>query len=129
MTRAEFDFSELDAWRDVLTRAPVILGPRARAVITKGALNIKTEARATAPGTGSAKHYPNSISYDLYDEPGGLMAETGPAEDRRQWGLGNLLEYGSSHNRPHPHLEPALDHEAPRFLRACEALAGDVIER
>lgn len=127
MARVEFDFSELDAWTDVLVRAPAVTEKQARAVLSKGGLNIKNEARRNAPGTGAAKHYPNSINYDLYDEPGGQMVEIGPAEGRKQWGLGNLLEYGSANNPPHPHLEPALDHEAPRFIAAAEKLAGEAV--
>jgi hypothetical protein len=47
---------------------------------------------------------------------------------RTAWALGNLLEYGSSHNPAHPHLEPALDHEEPRFLAAAEAAAAAPFE-
>lgn len=124
MATADFDFSELDRWSDVLATAGPITRAQARGVIAKGALNIKTEARANAPGGIYAPWYPSSINYDVTVVPEGYEAEIGPAEGRKQWGLGNLLEYGSSHNPPHPHLEPALDHEEPKFLDACEHLAA-----
>jgi hypothetical protein len=70
---------------------------------------------------------PASINYDITETPVMIEGEIGPAEGRRQWGLGNLLEYGSEHNPPMPHLEPALDHEEPKFIAAIEALAGGAI--
>lgn len=127
MARVEFDTSELEQWTSVVARAGGVAEKQARAVISKGALNIKNDARRNAPGDSHARHYPSSINYDLYDEPLGIMAEIGPVEGRRQWGLGNLLEYGSANNPPHPHLEPALDHEEPRFIRACENLAAGAV--
>lgn len=128
MARVEFDMSELDRWTDVIQRAPAITRKQGRAVVSKGSLNIKNEARQNAPGDGHAKHYPASINYDITETADEIMGEIGPAEGRRQWGLGNLLEYGSSHNPPHPHIEPALDHEEPRFLRALDDLAAEPFE-
>lgn len=128
MVRAEFDMSELEQWTDVIQRAPAVTEKQARAVVSKGSLNIKNEARKNAPGSGAARHYPSSISYDVTEKDGEIVGEIGPAEGRRQWGLGNLLEYGSEHNPPHPHLEPALDHEEPRFVKASEDLAAEPFE-
>lgn len=124
MPRIEMDFSELDQWSVIIQRAPAIARREARAVVSKGALNIKNEARANAPGGEHAPHYAASINYDLTEKGDLIEAEIGPAEGRRQWGLGNLLEYGSRNNPPHPHIEPALDHEGPRFLKAVEDLAA-----
>lgn len=124
MARAEFDFSELDRWTADLRAAPAVTRAQARAVVAKGSLNIKTEARRNAPGGSHAPYYASSISFDVTETPIEIMGEVGPAQGRRQWGLGNLLEYGSVNNPPHPHLEPALDHEAPRFIGACEALSA-----
>lgn len=121
----EFDISELERWADVIAEAPTVTRKQARAVVSKGSLNIKNEARQNAPGDGHAKHYPSSINYDITETPIEIMGEIGPAQGRRQWGLGNLLEYGSSKNPPHPHLEPALDNEEPKFIAAVEALAAE----
>lgn len=128
MARAEFDFSELEQWTDVIQKAPAATRKQARAVVSKGSLNIKNEARKNAPGSGSARHYPASINYDVTEKDGEIVGEIGPAEGRRQWGLGNLLEYGSENNPPMPHLEPALDHEEPRFVKAAEDLAAEALE-
>lgn len=124
---AEFDFSELEKWTEVIRQAPAVTRKQGRALVTKGSLAIKTEARAKAPSGAHAPSYPSSINFDITETPTEIMGEIGPAEGRRQWGLGNLFEYGSSNNPPHPHLEPALDHEGPRFLRAAEALAGEAV--
>lgn len=128
MARVEFDMSELESWAEVVQRAPTATRRAGRGVVSKGSLNIKTDARRRAPGSGAARHYPASITYDITETPTEIVGEIGPAEGRRQWGLGNLLEYGSPNNPPHPHLEPALDAEAPKFIAACEALAGEVID-
>src|SRR5688572_1271855 len=103
MARAEFDMSELERWADDIRAAGPIARVKARAVVSKGSLNIKNEARRNAPGSGAAKHYPASINYDITQTPVEIMGEIGPAEGRHQWGLGNLFEYGSAHNPPHPH--------------------------
>lgn len=127
MATAEFDFSELDKWSADLSHAGAVTRAQARGVISKGALEIKTEARANAPRGPHTPYYRDSIAYDVDVVPQGYEAEIGPTPGRRQRGLGNLLEYGSANNAPHPHLEPALDHEEPRFLAACEHLAaGDL---
>lgn len=126
MARAEFDMSELEQWTEMIQQAPVTARKQAKGVITKGALNIKNQARKNAP-RGAAKHYPKSINFDVTETNDGLEAEIGPAQGRQQWGLGNLLEYGSSHNPPHPHLEPALDEEEPKFLDAAEKIAEGAI--
>lgn len=125
MARVEFDFSELDRWTDVLQQAPAVARKQGRALVSKGSLNIKNEARQNAPGHEAAKHYPNSIAYDITETAEEIVGEIGPTPGRRQWGLGNLLEYGSAHNPPHPHLEPALDHEEPRFVKAAEDVAAE----
>lgn len=127
MARAEFDMSELDRWADVLDRAPIVSRVKARAVVSKGSLNIKNDARRMAPGSGHAKHYPASINYDVTEMPLEIVGEIGPVEGRRQRGLGNLFEYGSEHNPPMPHLEPALDNEELKFIAACEALSEEAV--
>lgn len=127
MTGAEFDFSELDRWTDVLVGAPARAVKGGYGVVSKGSLNIKQDARRMAPGADHARHYPSSINYDVTVNGPLIEGEIGPVEGRRQWGLGNLLEYGSAHNVPHPHLEPALDIEEPKFIRAAGQLAEEAV--
>lgn len=87
----------------------------AAAVVAKGLLNIKDDARrnATASSGTHAKAYPGTITYD--PDPGGLSGEVGP-ERRGQGHLGPILENGSVHNPPHRDLGRALDAEEPKFI-------------
>jgi len=84
------------------------------AVISKGALNIKNDWRASVGGAFTPA-YPYSISYDL---KGPLAAEIGPDKGARQGALGNLIEYGSVHNAPGNQGKHALDAEEPRTVIA-----------
>jgi hypothetical protein len=123
------DVSELLAWGRVLAAAGADAQTEGEAIVSKGSLNIKNGARRRAPRGPHTPFYADSINYDLAVQPGEIIGEIGPVEGRRQRGLGNLLEYGSPNNPPHPHHEPALDEEEPRYYAACEDLAGRLVER
>lgn len=103
-----------------LTVAESGLLPEVEAILGKGANNIKVGAKRRVSGLprGYARAYPASISYDVFMVPGSVRAEIGPDKQRKQGALGNLIELGSVHNSPIPHLSPALDDEAPRFEAA-----------
>lgn len=96
------------------------------AIVTRGALGVKNGWRDNAIAT-SGKHaraYPYSVSYDVKPIPGGAQAEIGPDKGKKQGALGNLLEYGSSKNRPHNDGGRALLAEAPRFAAQVAALTA-----
>ena len=97
----------------------------ARGVVERGGLGVKRawaeNARSTAGA--AARHYPDSISYDMR----GLEVEVGPDKGKTQGPLGNLLEYGSSHNPPHWDGQRALDDEAPKFEKALNDMLGDML--
>lgn len=99
-----------------------------RKVVSKGLLNIKKETKSRWQGLAHAPALPNAVTYDTATSGTGASGEVGPDKARRQGALGNLLEYGSVHNAPIPGLNPALDAEEPRFLRALEDLGGDLLE-
>lgn len=128
MAHVELDTTELDRFVEVLQRAPSVTAREAERMVSKGALNVKKRAQELAPKGPHTPHYAKSITYDVTRDGDLIEAEIGPAEGRRQRGLGNLLEYGSPRNPPHPHLEPALDEEEPRFYEAAEKLAGDFLD-
>lgn len=98
-----------------------------RAVLQKGALNVKTDAQRFASGLGHAPHYPRSITFDTTVKKDGIEAEIGPDKSRTQGALGNILEYGTSKNAPVAHLGPALDREGPRFEKAMEDLVDGLL--
>lgn len=99
-----------------------------RKVVSKGALNIKKDARRFASGIAHAPSYPYSIGYDTKVSGTTASAEIGPDKDKRQGALGNILEYGTVKNAPFAHLGPALDIESPKFVAAVEKLGVDLLE-
>lgn len=85
---------------------------------------MKNGWRANAQATSGrhARAYPFSVSYDVAAIPGGASAEIGPDKAKLQGPLGNLLEYGSVHNRPHNDGGRALLAEHPQFEAQVIAL-------
>lgn len=120
--------SELADLADDLDRAAEKVLEESRKVIARGALNIKRDAAARVSGLAHAPYYPRAISYDTAVRGDTVHAEIGPDKGRPQGPLGNLLEYGSMHNAPIPHLAPALEVEAPRTADWLEQVAGDLLE-
>lgn len=106
----------------------------AKGVVSKGALNVKRDAKAVISGHAGRhggvyiKAYPRSIGYDTTVAGTLVSSEIGPDKDKPQGPLGNLLEYGSVNNAAIPHLNPALDAEEPRFASALEDLGVDLLE-
>lgn len=98
-----------------------------RAVVEKGALNIKEDAKNRVSGLAHAPAYPSAITYDMTYGLGSIEAEIGPDKGRRQGALGNLLEFGSVNNAPIPHMGPALRAEEPKFTEAMEAMAARLL--
>jgi hypothetical protein len=101
-----------------------------RNVVRDSADKIKRDAqsRIRGLGRGHAKKYWYSISFETHATLTGATAEIGPDKDKKklQAPLGNLLEYGSIKNSPHPHLGPALDAERAPFIRAIEQMTDRI---
>lgn len=111
-----------------LSDAPRAAKDGARAVVERGALNVKNDAVRFATGISHAPHYPRSIGYDVSGLGfGDITAEIGPDKTKPQGALGNILEYGTVNNSPRTHLGPALDREGPRFVEALADLGRDVL--
>jgi hypothetical protein len=123
-----FDGRELALVDDVLAEAAAAAPQQTRAIVAKGALNIKQDAQRRVTGLKHAPAYPRSISYDSHVTPAGGWAEIGPDKNKRQGALGNLLEFGSTHNAPRPHMRPAAEAEEPRFAKAMEDMAVKVLD-
>lgn len=123
-----FDTDEVAAYADILVNAAGVAPAEARKVVAKGALNIKTGARRRVSGLAHAPAYPNAITYDSHETPGGGWAEIGPDKDKRQGALGNILEYGTIKNAPVPHMAPEAEAELPKFEKAMLALAPKELE-
>jgi hypothetical protein len=113
-------FDELAAdLRHAAERAPEEI----RKVVSKGALNIKTDWRRRWGGLAHAPAIPRAVTYDIKSSGSKVEAEIGPDKALRQGALGNLLEFGSVNNAPIPGGAPALETEGPKFTKALEDLA------
>ncbi|MFD6421036.1 hypothetical protein [Streptomyces sp. NPDC060198] len=114
----DFDTSEIRSLSRHLARVVPQARRDTRAVMMRGALNIKRDwaknARASAPKHAPA--YPRAIGFDLLAfGPDQLLATIGPDKRMPQGALGNLLEYGSVKNGPHNDGGRALATEIPAF--------------
>ena len=117
------DFSEVQALSASLGRASGGLVKEARAVIAKGSVNIKKDARSRVSGHPSWKRLESSINYEQV----GLSSEIG-YDDVGQGELAGIAEFGSARHAPHPALMPAAKAEAPRFEKAMADAAAKLIE-
>jgi hypothetical protein len=100
-------------------------GTKFRGVTNKGALNVKLGWQRRWRNLSHAPMLADAISYDLTSRGmGEHSAEIGPDKTRPQGALGNLIEFGSVNNPPHPGGLPAAIREEPRFVDAV-ADAGE----
>jgi len=108
----------LDEWIDSLENAAETLVDEIKPVVSKGALNIKTDWRAGWKTLGPhITDLPRKITYDVDVEGTRVSAEIGPDKELGgQAPLANVIEYGSVNNAPHPAGAHALAAEEPRFL-------------
>lgn len=116
--------SELGDLADDIRAEGALTSIEVRAVVAKGALNIKNDWRGRSSGLAHAPRYPYSIGYDTDVLAGSVRAVIGPDKDKPQGALGNLIEFGSAKNPPHNDGGQALQAEEPRFVAAIEALLG-----
>lgn len=102
----------------------------ARAIVQKGALNVKKDWKAnvlkSAPihNAGAAQF----INFDTKIGATTIEAEIGYDKTFRPAKLGNILEYGSEHNPPHRDGGRALDAEEPRFEQALGIMAAKLLD-
>lgn len=108
-----------------ITEAPT----QTRQAVEVCARRIKDSARSRAQGIGPhAKLYPNSISYDIMTALSLLVrAEIGPDKDGPQGPLGTILENGSVHNPPYPHIGPALDENESDFEHGLDLAMASIL--
>ncbi|MGY4930314.1 hypothetical protein ACWD7T_04190 [Streptomyces sp. 900116325] len=125
MTGSPFDMRDVRRLQRHLARGIPRARRDARAVVARGALNIKKEwrqnARQSAPK--HAPSYPRTIGFDVLTfGPDQVLAIIGPDKSGQQGALGNLLEYGSVKNPPHRDGGRSLVNETPRFEAQMELI-------
>ena len=121
------DASELRALIADLREAPQLVRREARAVISKGALNIKNQMRDEV---AKSRHFrfAHTVSYDLKVAGDTIEAEIGPETG----GVGSLAGFayfggvnGGGGTVPDP--QGALDAEAPNVEKYLDALVSKAL--
>lgn len=99
-----------------------LAGPEVGRIVGRGAMNIKKDWRQRWTGMRHIRALPYAITYDMEYQVAGQItaAEIGPVKEKRQGPLGNLIEFGSVNNAPHPGGLPALEAEEPKLLEQLE---------
>ena len=123
-----------------LGRVPDTLAPKVRAVVSKGAVNIKNQQRSDFDPSTRFKQIAKTISYDITESRGAIEAEIGPNRHYRSARLANIAYFeAESHHRavfgtstsggvvPDPGV--ALEDEMPRLLSALGDVALRAIDR
>jgi hypothetical protein len=111
-----------------LTRAAEHVIDETKAVVKRGAQNIKRDTQARWAGARYAPSLAAAVSYDVTSSAASVKAEIGPDKAKRQGALGNIYEYGVPGTAPQPALSPALDAEEPRFVKALEDMAVNLLD-
>ena len=128
-----FDSSEVRALAADLTAAGDAVQGKAYGVVSKGAVNIKTQMRMEMYGSRSFRGVGSSISYDIHGGDvfgvGVIEAEIGPETGGGSPGsLANVAYFGTSRGGGTvPDPQGALDAELPRFEAALLKIAGEGI--
>ncbi|MFD9603318.1 hypothetical protein [Streptomyces sp. NPDC059970] len=118
MTGNPFDMRDVRRLQRHLARGIPRARRDTRAVVARGAMNIKKEWRANARASAPkhAPYYPRTVGYDMFTfGPDQVLAIIGPDKSKPQGALGNILEYGSVKNPPHNDGGRALINEVPQF--------------
>lgn len=121
------DTSELQKLSASFAGAGARLPGEARAVVSKGALNIKTDTREHVSDDPYWKRLEQTVNYDLTGNAVHSSATVG-YDDEGQGELAGIYEFGSVKRAPHPTLIPAFEREAPRFEKAMGDLAAKAVQ-
>lgn len=120
------DASELRSFSRDLGTAATLAAPLVRAVVMKGAVNIKKTMRADMQASTHFKAVSRSIGFDEVTTVGGVAADIGPRSGPGEPGnLANIAYFGTSRGGGTVRdPQEVLDEEALRFEKAL----GDVLE-
>ena len=118
------DTSELQKLSASLAGVGAKLPALARAVVSKGALNIKTDTRENVSDSPYWRRLAQTVNYNLTGNAFHSAATIG-YDDVGQGELAGIYEFGSVKRPPHPTLIPAFERESPRFEKAM----GDLIAK
>lgn len=123
------DVSELRSFAAELGNASAKAAPAVRAVLMKGAVNIKGAMREDMAASRHFKGVARSIDFDVIAEADGVAAEIGPKTGPGEPGnLANIAYFGSSRGGGTVRdPQAALDEEAPKFEKALADVLDGLI--
>lgn len=122
----DIDTRELEALAASLGQVPAAAIGAARAVVSKGALNIKSDTRKHVSADPSWRRLAQTVNYSMAGNAFFAEAVVG-YDDQGQGELAGIYEFGSARRAPHPTLYPAADRELPRFEKALEVVIAKTI--
>lgn len=111
------DASQVHALAVDLRKVPAKVHPQVKAVVAKGALNVKKGMREEASGHRFLQHFPYTITYDVTTTPTSIEAEIGPDHGKTQGPLAGVVYFGTSNSGPVANLTGPLERELPVFER------------
>ena len=120
------DTSELQKLSASLAGVGAKLPAQARAAVSKGALNIKTDTREHVSESPYWARLAQTVNYSMSGNAFFSAAQVG-YDDVGQGELAGIYEFGSVKRAPHPTLIPAFEREAPRFEKAMGDLVAKAI--
>lgn len=123
----DIDTRELERLAASLGEMPAAAIGAARGVVSKGALNIKSDTRANISDDPTWKHLSATVNYSMSGNAFYSEAVVG-YDDEGQGELAGIYEFGSARRAPHPTLYPAVARELPRFERSLAEIVGKTVE-
>ena len=92
------------------------------AVISKAAVNVKSEMIADVSKSRHFRGMAGSITYEHHNTRGVIRREVGPDKGRRGGALGNIYYFGTSRGGGTGDIEKPLNTEEPRLMSAMQSL-------
>ena len=130
MTGIDVDIADLEALARDLQAAGDKLMDRVRPVVSKAALNVKTDMRDDLRDSQYFKGVARAVSYEVTARATSVEAEVGPVTEGQVAGdLAHIAYFGGAHGGGGTVRDPqrAADEEAPRFVRALEDVVDGLI--
>lgn len=120
---------EIEGLRELsadLSKISAEAAAKARPIIQKAALNIKTGMQDDARGSRHFRQIAPAISYDTEIGRDGITAEIGPAKDRYgAASLANLAYFGGANGGGGTlDIDGPLNAEEPRLMKALDDFLG-----
>ena len=111
-----------------LAKAPDEATRAARAVVQKGALNVKDALNQQAYDSRHFKGMGGSVTFDMKVSPRSITAEIGPDKERRGGALGNLFFFGGANGGGGTgDLDAPLREEEPKMVKFLDEAMGKLL--